>query len=152
MYVYIHISSAVLQTLSAMKETWVWSLGQEDLLEEEMVTHSSIPAWKIPWTEEPGRLHTVHGVWRVGQEWMTEHVHIYTRVSISQSCLTLWDPLDCSLPGSSIHGIFQARILEWIAISFSRGSSRPSHRIQVSLVAGALFTLYLLSYQGSPWI
>ena len=138
--------------LSAMQETWVWSLGQEDPLEEEMATHSSILALKIPWTEEPGRLHIVHRVWRAGHEWTTEYVHIYTRVSISQSCLTLWDPLDCSLPGSSIHGIFQARILEWIAISFSRGSSRPSHRIWVSLVAGTHFTLYLLSYQGSPWI
>ena len=43
--------------------------------------------------------------------------------SIAQSCLTLCDPMDCSLPGSSIHGIFQARVLEWGAISFSRGSS-----------------------------
>ena len=38
------------------QETWVWSLGQEDLLEKEMATHSSILAWKIPWTEEPGGL------------------------------------------------------------------------------------------------
>ena len=44
---------------------------------------------------------------------------------VAQLCLTLCDPMDCSLPGSSIHGIFQARILEWIAISFSRGSSQP---------------------------
>ena len=41
----------------------------------------------------------------------------------SQSCLTLCNPMDCSLPGSSVHGIFQAIVLEWIAISFSRGSS-----------------------------
>ena len=41
------------------------------------------------------------------------------------SCLTLWDPMDHSLPGSSIHGCFQARMLEWVAISYSRGSSRP---------------------------
>ena len=40
----------------AVQETWVRSLGQEDLLEEEMATHSSILAWKIPWTEKPGRL------------------------------------------------------------------------------------------------
>ena len=45
-----------------MQETWVQSLGQEDHLEEEMTTPSSVLAWKIPWTEEPGRLHTVHGV------------------------------------------------------------------------------------------
>ena len=44
------------------QETWVRSLVQEDPLEEEMGTHTSILAWEIPWTEEPGRLHTVHGV------------------------------------------------------------------------------------------
>ena len=43
----------------------------------------------------------------------------------SLSCVRLCDPVDCSLPGSSIHGIFQARILEWVAILFSRGSSQP---------------------------
>ena len=45
---------------------------------------------------------------------------------VAQSCPTLCDPLDCSPPGSSVHGILQARILEWVVISFSRGSSRPS--------------------------
>ena len=45
--------------LSAMWETWVQSLGQEDLLEKEMATHSSILAWKIPWREEPGRLQSM---------------------------------------------------------------------------------------------
>ena len=49
----------------AMWETWVPSLGWEDPLEEEMATHSSILAWRIPWTEEPGGLHTAHGVARV---------------------------------------------------------------------------------------
>ena len=44
---------------------------------------------------------------------------------VAQSCLTLCDPMDCSPPGSSVHGILQARILEWVAISFSRGSSQP---------------------------
>ena len=44
---------------------------------------------------------------------------------VAQSCPTLCDPMDCSLPGSSVHGIFQARILKWVSISFSRGSSRP---------------------------
>ena len=52
-------TSLVAQTvkrLPTMRETWVQSLGQEDLLEKEMATHSSILAWKIPWMEEPGRL------------------------------------------------------------------------------------------------
>ena len=50
------------KNLLAMQETWVRSLGLEDPLEEGMATHSSILAWRIPWTEEPGGLHTVHGV------------------------------------------------------------------------------------------
>ena len=52
---------------------------------------------------------------------------------VTQSCLTLCDPVDCSPPGSSVHGILQARILEWGAIAFSRGSSRPRDRTQVLL-------------------
>ena len=54
------------------QETWVWSLGQEDPLEEEMATHSSILVWKIPWPEEPGGLQSV-GLQRVGHEWATKH-------------------------------------------------------------------------------
>ena len=52
----------------------VLSLSQEDLLEEEMATHSNILAWKIPWTEEVGRLHTVHGVAKESDT--TEHAHM----------------------------------------------------------------------------
>ena len=61
---------------------------------------------------------------------------------VIQSCLALCDPMDCSLPGFSIHGILQARILEWVAISFSRGSSRPRGQTQVSCIAGRCFTLW----------
>ena len=50
--------------------------------------------------------------------------------------------MDCSLPGSSVYGIFQARVLEWIAISFSRGSSRPRDRTQVSHIVGTRFTVW----------
>ena len=60
----------------------------------------------------------------------------------AQSCLTLCNPMDCSLPGSSIHGILQARILEWVAISFSRGSSQPRDRTKVSRIAGRRFILW----------
>ena len=59
-----------------------------------------------------------------------------------KSCPTLWNPMDCSLPGSSIRGIFQARVLEWVAISFSRGSSQPRDQTQVSHIAGRGFTLW----------
>ena len=52
----------MVKRLPIMRKTRVQSLGQEDPLEKEMATHSSTLAWKIPWTEERGRLHTVHGV------------------------------------------------------------------------------------------
>ena len=50
----------------------------------------------------------------------------------AHSCLTLCDPMDYSLPGSSVHGIFQARILEWVAISYSWGSAQPRDQTCVS--------------------
>ena len=56
--------------LPTMRETWVQSLGQDDLLEKEMATYSSILAWKIPWTEEPGRLQST-GLQRVRNDWVT---------------------------------------------------------------------------------
>ena len=61
---------------------------------------------------------------------------------VAQSCPTLCDPVDCSPPGSSVHGVLQARILEWVAISFSRGSSRPRNRTHVSRIAGRCFNLW----------
>ena len=48
----------------------------------------------------------------------------------AQSCPTLCDPMDCSLPGSSVHGILQARIMEWVAISFSKSESEDALRIE----------------------
>ena len=59
------------------KQRQVWSLGQEDTLEEGMATHSSIFAWRIPWTEEPGQLQYI-GSQRVGHDWSNlAHMHIY---------------------------------------------------------------------------
>ena len=66
---------------------------------------------------------------------------------VAQSSLTLCDPVDYSLSGSSVHGILQARILEWVAICFSRGSFWPRNRTWVSCTAGRL---YLRSHQRSP--
>ena len=53
---------------------------------------------------------------------------------VAQLCLTLCDPMDCILPGSSVHGILQARILEWVAIPFSRGSFRPRIKPEASIL------------------
>ena len=161
-------------------------------------THSSILAWKIPWTEEPGVLQPM-GLQRVRYDWACMHVpfmYLFSHLLISvyaqrysfsyfelkkkigpcctswgsqfpsqelspgynsessksntrppvkglviQSCLTLCDPMECSTPGFSVHGILQAGILEWVAIPFSRGSSWPRDQTQVSCVAGRFFTV-----------
>ena len=64
------------------------------------------------------------------------------QVLVTQSCLTLCNSIDYSPPGSSVHGVLQARILEWVAISFSRGSSQPRDRTWVSYIAGRFFTIW----------
>ena len=111
-----------------------------------MATHSSVLAWRIPWTEELGGLHSaaaaaakslqlcptlcnpidssLPGSPSLGfsrqEHWSGLPFPSPMRESdVAQSCPTLRDPMGCSLPGSSIHGIFQARVLEWDAIAFS---------------------------------
>ena len=61
---------------------------------------------------------------------------------VPELCLTLCDPTDCGLPGSSVHGIFPAIVLEWIAISFSRGSSQPRDPTRVSRIVDRRFTVW----------
>ena len=169
-----------LKHLPVMRETWVQSLGWEDPLEKEMAIHSSILAWRIPWTKEPGGLQST-GSQKVGQDWVTS-LSLWTEAhqaplsmgfsrqecwigchavlqgifltqganphllcllcwqkgslplappgkpenildwvsEVTQSCPTLCDPMDCRLPGFSVHGILQARTLEWAAITSSK--------------------------------
>ena len=145
---------------SETQETRVQSLGREDPLQEEMATHSSILAWTIPWTEEPGKLQSKGHEESNTQTRLSNQARTHTCtlekegyliahsvltgsgalssqrmcgcVLVAQSCPTLCDPVDCSPPGSSVHEIFQARVLEWVAISYSRGSSQPRDRTWVS--------------------
>ena len=84
-------------------------------------------------------------LWTVTRQGPLSMVILQARIlesEVAQSCLTLCDPVDCSPPGSSIHEILQARILEWVAISFSRGSSQPRDRTQVFRIAGRRFNLW----------
>jgi len=64
--------------MQEMQETWVWSLGREDILEEEMVILSTIFALEIPWTEEPGGLQSL-GLHRVGHDWARTHAQVRYR-------------------------------------------------------------------------
>ena len=70
------------------------------------------------------------------------NLRVKVKVLVAQLCPTLCNSMDCSPPGSSVHGISQARILEWVAISFSRESSWPRHQIQVFHIAGRFFTVW----------
>ena len=69
----------------------------------------------------------------------------------TQLCLTLCNTMDWSPPGSSVHGILQSRILEWVAISFSRGSSWPRDWTQVSRIAGRFLTIWVTVAQFENW-
>ena len=73
-------------------------------------------------------------------------LYISCEVEVAQSCPTLCNPMDYSLPGSSVHGILQARVLEWVAISFSRGSSLPRDWTRVSRIVGRHFN----RWEGKP--
>ena len=75
--------------MPTVQETQVWSLGWEDPLEKEMATHSSILAWKIPWTEEPGRLQSM-GLQRVGHDWATLLLRSPIRLKISSGFLVIF--------------------------------------------------------------
>ena len=119
-------------------------------LEKEMATHSSVLAWRIPGTGEPGVL----PVYEVAQSRTrlkrlsssSSSIKSYTFSKNNFVCLvaqlgpTLCDPMDGSPSGSSVHEILQARILEWVAISFSRGCSWPRDwtQIESSLQADSL--------------
>ena len=85
--------------------------------------------WQPGWEGSLGRMDTCIRMaesLRCSPETITTLLADYESESeVAQLCLTLCDPMDCNPPGSSVHGIFQARVLEWIAISFSRGSSQP---------------------------
>ena len=140
---------------------------------EGITIHSSILAWKIPWTAHRvekesdttySHTHThthththffhssLTGCWHV--LWICQ-INIYKVDHIdmhvhAQSCPTLCNPMDCTSPGSSVYGIFQARIVEWVVISSSRGSSNtviePASPMSPALQVDSL----PLNHQGSP--
>ena len=83
--------------------------------------------------------------------WGREIILYWKWIVVTQSCLTLYDPMNCSRPGSSVHGILQAKILERVAIPFSRGSSQPRDWTQVSHIAGGFFTSWATREAQDYW-
>ena len=91
----------------------------------------------------------------VGCHFLLQCMKVKSESEVAQSCPTLSNPMDCSLLGSSIHAIFQARVLDWGAIAFSRVSSQTRDQTQVSCTSGRCYCrqmLYSLSHQGSRFI
>ena len=91
--------------------------------------------------------------------WMSSDLYTaWTRAQSLQSSPTLRDSTDCNLPGSSVHEIFPAKILEWVAISSSRGSSWPRYQTCLSCIAGEFFffyyfiILFIFVCAGSSWL
>ena len=84
-------------------------------------------------------LHSQLGSLPLVATWEALYKHSVQFSLVAQLCLTLCDPMDCSPPGSSVHGISQARTLEWVVISFSRGSSQLRYRTLISHIAGGFF-------------
>ena len=82
------------------------------------------------------------GFWRESNVSNTPLLYVHMCVWVTQSSPTLCNPMHYSSPGSSAHGILQARILEWVAVPFSRGSSQPRDRTQVSHIAARFFTVW----------
>ena len=105
----------------------------------EQSTERSVSDTRTVFTKDrrPEKAGTADGLRKVWCGWGLE------KVLVTQSCLTLWDSVDCSPPGSSVHGILQARILGWVAISISRGSSQPRDGTQFSCIANKFFTIWV---------
>ena len=97
LFVWASLLAQMVKHLSRMRETRVRSLGWEDPLEKEMAIHSSTIAWKIPWTEEPGRLQSM-GSLRAGHDWVTS-LSLFTFMHWRRK----WQPTPVFLPGES-HG------------------------------------------------
>ena len=125
-----------------MQEMQVWSLGWEDPLEKEMATHSSVLAWKIPWTEESGGLHSI-GSYRIRHNKSDlacmlsingnsiAIIIVIQFISVAQSCPALCDPMNGSTPGLPVHHQpleFTQTHVHWVsdAIQPSHPRSFPS--------------------------
>ena len=110
-----------------------FSRGSSRPRDRTQVPHSGADALT---SEPPGKQQlALSAQFSYGRKWRgTEKPLDESKSEVAQSCPTLCDPMDCSLPGFSVHGIFQARILEWVAISFSRRSSWPRDWTSVSCV------------------
>ena len=125
--------------------THSWNLG-----EQTMAIDSGNIIWYEQWvcrSTLERKAVCVGWVWEEGKKSLSENTqaslaHGESEMLAAQSCPTLCNPMDCSLPGSSVHGMLQVRILEWVAMPFSKGSSWPRDRTWISHSVGRFFTIW----------
>ena len=131
---------SVVKNWPAMQEMQVWSLGQKDPLENEMATRSSILAWEIPWTEEAG------GLQSMGSRRVRDNSAIKSppppgfsshHWAIAQSCITLCDPMDCSMLGFPVY--HQLPELTQTHIHWVGSAIQPSHSLRPLLLLPSIF-------------
>ena len=142
MDILIFLWNEIIQLKVLMQSTYLFTLEMSD----QEVTYSTLRFLQSP-SESQNRLRP-DGTQRPDktEEKGTRLKHLDSPDSCVlakslQSCPALCDPMDCSPPGSSVHGISQGRIPEWVAISFSRGSPRPRDRTRTSCLASGFFTV-----------
>ena len=153
------IGSEMVKNLPAMWETWVQSLVWEDPLEEGMASHSSILAWRILWTEEPGGLQSL-GLQRVRHSWVTKNTHNLWRekptsrvtfslsmcvCSVAQSYSTCFERMDCVAHQAPLS-------MGWVAVSFSRGSSNPGIEPASSVSPATAGRFFITEPPGKPFL
>ena len=93
--------------------------------------------YKTDYSMITGKPPVLRVLWKKKSNWALK-----VKVLVAQSCLIYCNPMDCSPPGSSVHGILQAKMLEWVAMPFSRGSSQPRDWTWVSCIAGGFFIVW----------
>ena len=146
----------MIKNLPAMQETQVWSQGQEDPLKEEMAAHSIILAWRIPWTEEPGRLLSM-GSQRLGHDWATfTSLHIMCASGSLQKHVGLWD-VSSSFLNQSWHRVkayqeLMERVRKCWKGYASACTNPPVGRLISSLSELWWMALYFLSFSFIPMI
>ena len=143
MLVHLYVSSIL--GLNLLHQIWAWALGSALVISE----HSQESDPETPRLTNEGSLPVcIYHLDSTGLNCLSPLMHIfffnsiYYKMFVIQLSLTLCNPMDYSLLDSSVHGILQAIILEWVAIPFSRGSFQPSGQIQVFCMAGRFFTIW----------
>ena len=139
---YASLVAQMVKNLPTMQEPWVRSLGWDDPLEEGMATHSNILAWRIPLTEEPGRLQSMVSQ-RVRHDWVTKHIYmLYMHIHVSQMYITCQEMTYTNTritqgeSGKDRQEIRTWIIYDWICISLRKGKGKTWKESGTKLVSG----------------